>query len=579
MLIDNKNHSESAYTKLLNKKYPQRKYLKHNLSSWLRFQQKNKENSKEKSKSNSKEKDFNAKTYNKHQYQNQKVDYSDLNLRKLTFNQEEILESENFDTTDLKKALELIESLKNKLMEYEIINNKNIEVSCDLVEKIKHENEFYKQKLLNVYEELNFYKEKYDDDILETNGLYDHRRYLVKSLRSKWLKFNFFFGLKNRIEKIKKIKKNYFEFHQRKNYLLIFKGFLGLEKNRINEIELKKLKEKRDNRNKVLLFNLFKKNFDEKKRHEKFDEIKKSISIILSFKNLRYNLSLRKYYSELNEKALFKYYLKTSRKIFLALRQNILTKSSTLKYKKKFEDSKKINFTNFFKNFKNLNSLGNKERINKTKGLTLLKRIFEIKQYKLIIKFKSEEFNNYFIDCFDKWKSRALYPTKLKTYYYILSIKLMQLFFKRVKNSIKVKQKKQNFLSSSIYSPKNTYRHAFVVDNNFNNFNNFNNEMSLYSSCNSFRNTRKSFFNTFFKNCINIIKKRNINKYQKFYEFSRDLYYKKFLNNLKSLDFDPNIRYVNLKLNFKINYNIHLLNLFIEKNFKKIQIFKFLRKN
>jgi hypothetical protein len=639
MLIEDPNLYESAYTKLLNKKCPQRKYLKHNLSSWLRFKQiknqqnskekeKSKENSKEKSKErekeSSKEKDFH-KNYYSNQNQNQKLSpkffqknkkakYSDFNLREINSNKDINISKENISAvnqqtlesdiynynynnkekekekiTDIKKAQELIESLKQKLIEYETINNKNIEVSFDLVEKIKHENEFYKQKLLNIYDELNFYKEKYDDDILETNGLYDHKRYLVKSLRTKWLKFKFFYGLKNRIEEIKKMKNFFFDFQQNKNYFLIFKGFLGLEKNRLNEKEVKKFREKIENKNKKNILKSLWINLDEKKRHRKYKEIKKSISLILSFKNFRYNLSLRKYYNELNKKALFKYYLKTSRKIFLALRQNILTRSSTMKYKKKFEDSKKINFTNFFKNLKNLNSLDNNERISKTKGITFLKKLFEIKNYKLQIKYKTQEFGNYYVDCFKEWKEKALYPIKVKTFMYILRIKLMQLFFRRVKNLIKIKLKKQTFMSS-MFSPKNTYRNNLnnfsqenfnnVCDENNNNNNNtLTNEKSLFSSnYNSYRNSRKSFFNTFFKNCINIIKKRTTNKFQKFFEFSRDLYYTKFLNELKAFYyFNPNIRYkkISKKLKFS-NFFEKIKNLIQKKNQIKIgsEIFK-----
>ena len=49
----------------------------------------------------------------------------------------------------------------------------------------------------------------------------------------------------------------------------------------------------------------------------------------------------------------------------------------------------------------------------------------------------------------------------------------------------------------------------------------------------------------YLKLCINSIKKRNTDKFQRFFEFSRDLYYQKFFNDLKSIyNFDPNIRYV-----------------------------------
>jgi len=229
MLIEDPSISQSAYTQLLNKKYPQRKYLKHNLSSWLRY----------KNKHNNDFKEINVK------FMNPKIDFKkDLNLKKLTYKNEDILENTSDSMTDIKKACELIEVLKSKLLEYEITNNKNIDLAVEQIDKIEHENNFFRQKLLLCYDELNFYKEKYDDDILETNGLYDHKRYLIKNLRTKWLKAKFFYSLKNRIEELKKLRINYKKFYNKKCFLLMFKGFLSLEKNRIDSMVSKQIIEK-----------------------------------------------------------------------------------------------------------------------------------------------------------------------------------------------------------------------------------------------------------------------------------------------------------------------------------------------
>jgi len=104
MLIEDPSLSQSPYTQLLNKKYPPRKYLKHNLTSWLRFQ----------SKHNNDFKEINVKLMNP------KIDFKkDFNLKKLTYKNDDILENTSESITDIKKACELIEVLKSKLLEYE----------------------------------------------------------------------------------------------------------------------------------------------------------------------------------------------------------------------------------------------------------------------------------------------------------------------------------------------------------------------------------------------------------------------------------------------------------------------------
>ena len=108
MLIEDPNLLDSSYTKLLNKKYPQRKYLKHNLTSWLKCNGKH-------------SKHLNIK------FTNPKIDFKEIKLKKLSHKKEDILNNDISESiTDIKKAIEIIENLKSKVLEYEITNNENI---------------------------------------------------------------------------------------------------------------------------------------------------------------------------------------------------------------------------------------------------------------------------------------------------------------------------------------------------------------------------------------------------------------------------------------------------------------------
>ncbi len=522
MLIEDPSISQSAYTQLLNKKYPQRKYLKHNLSSWLRY----------KNKHNNDFKEINVK------FMNPKIDFKkDLNLKKLTYKNEDILENTSDSMTDIKKACELIEVLKSKLLEYEITNNKNIDLAVEQIDKIEHENNFFRQKLLLCYDELNFYKEKYDDDILETNGLYDHKRYLIKNLRTKWLKAKFFYSLKNRIEELKKLRINYKKFYNKKCFLLMFKGFLSLEKNRIDSMVSKQIISKRKHNQKKKVFYFLMKNSAFKKLINKFSNIHKHISLILTFKNLRYNLTLKKYYNDLNKKALFRYYLKSVKKIFGILKKNLIVQSSTPNYKKRIEDSKKINFINFFKNLKNGNRLTNIEKSKKTKGLNFIKNLVEKKNLKLSIKYSSCEFKEYFLKKFYKWKKNTFYPIKLRTFKFILAIKLMQMFFKKTKNILNIKSRKVSLLSS-LYSPRT---------NRINNYDNLfpNNELSRCSSSNSFNKSRRNLYINFLNKCLTRIHNKSRNGFDTFKKISKEIYYRMFISVLKEMQFsNPKMRLV-----------------------------------
>ena len=282
-------------------------------------------------------------------------------------------------------------------------------------------------------------------------------------------------------------------------------------------------------------FNFLVKNLAFSRLIAKFANIQKQICLILTFKNLRYNLTLKKYYSDLNKKALLRYYLKTSKKIFSVLKRNLLVQSSSPNYTKKIEESKKINFICFFRNLKNGNKLNNIEKSKKTKGLNLLKNLIEKKILKMSIKYSSAKFKSYAENKFSKWKKKTFNPINLRTFNFIFAIKLMQLFFKKLKNVLNIKSKKRTFLSS-IYSPRTSrYNNNLLLSNN---------EFTPYSS-NSFNRSRRSIYNNFLHRCAERIRIKQKESIQTFKGISRQIYFTMFIGIMKTMLFsNPLMRFV-----------------------------------
>ena len=101
MTIDDPSLQSGEYTVILNEKYPPRKYLKHNAQSFNKTTK-------------------NIKSDIKFTFLNPKINFADYNLKSLTYKNEEIDETK---ITNLPDALEIIDRLKTKLINYELTNN------------------------------------------------------------------------------------------------------------------------------------------------------------------------------------------------------------------------------------------------------------------------------------------------------------------------------------------------------------------------------------------------------------------------------------------------------------------------
>ena len=132
MTINSPSLQNSPYTSILNHKYPPRKYLNHNAISFNKTNRQKNQNI-------------------KFTLLNPQINFSDYNLKSVTYKNEEIDISK---ITSLTEAHEIINSLKAKLIEFQLANKSNISKSNDLVNKLKEQNEFLINQLNDVYLQL-----------------------------------------------------------------------------------------------------------------------------------------------------------------------------------------------------------------------------------------------------------------------------------------------------------------------------------------------------------------------------------------------------------------------------------------
>lgn len=370
MLID-ENLQNSSYTKMLNERYPPRQYLRHNLTSW------NKVNK-------NKYTDINVKLMNP------RIKFEDYNFKKITYKSNEI-DSNNIRT--LTDALDVIEKLKGKLIEYEIANNQNIENSVQCIQNLKEENEFYRNKLEDCYSKFEFISDKFgiDEEFLNEN---DNKLNLVDCFREKKLKKNFLLMIKHKTLKNKFIKYNYEKFVKRQNSVLRIKGFLGIER----FFMIKKLKiniERKNTINNVKnIIESLRYNVYVNKLTQRFLSIKKTIRLCVFMKELKLNVCSSKLFKNMNKKALFKYYLTLTEKVMRILKNNSLKKSNL----------NKISYINFFKG-KNINLTAASKK-KKIRALNLLKKLISTSTEKKINKIINLNNKNYILEIyFKKWKN------------------------------------------------------------------------------------------------------------------------------------------------------------------------------
>lgn len=411
MLITDPTLINSPYTTLLNEKCPQRKYLRHNLTSWLRCNK-------------NKGKDISVKIMNPEF----KFKHESLNLKKLSYNNEEVNE---YEINRLEDALEVIRKLKLKVLEYEETNNDNIESSLKIIDELKAENEFYKKKLLENYEMIDKYEEKYGDGAV----LGEYTNSILGKFEKKCAMKKIFSILKNNLRKKKVFREKHKNFQRNVEFVLKIKSFLSLQKNVMIEKFSHKLQMKR-------LFILFKNGFYSMKTNlnlnrlsHKYNQIKRTIRLIYYFKILRINIGNKKVNTIFSKKGLSFYFSRKKRTIFDVLKYNVyfnkekgISRQITVNVTK----SPKQNGVGFMNFLKDTNCLDAEPEIKekKFKALKVFRQLYDVN--KALNKNLTERnqflFNNrkkILLFYIKLWKSVsgncynvASFSEKVKLYYY-----------------------------------------------------------------------------------------------------------------------------------------------------------------
>lgn len=294
MLIEDKRLVDSRYTNFLNDLYPPRKYVKHNLTS--------------SNKMNKHSKNLYVK------FMNPKL--NNIALENIHNNIDELkLDYIN----SLPEALTIIQKLKIKILEYDNANNKNIELAIRHINSLEEENEFLKQQLVDSYNKLTKYTDKYGDEILNK-----HVYNIVNKFKLKWAKIKIFRFITKTIA-LNHYYDNIINDHLLKNqYKLIFKGFMCLQRAYINSTFTDQLSQRRVITSIKEMFDLININRILNQKEKKYKKIHKAISLIFFFKNLNANRFKSKEIKLKEKKSRTCNYFKALKKSFASMKVNLL---------------------------------------------------------------------------------------------------------------------------------------------------------------------------------------------------------------------------------------------------------------
>ena len=358
MTINSPSLQNSPYTSILNHKYPPRKYLNHNAISFNKTNRQKNQNI-------------------KFTLLNPQINFSDYNLKSVTYKNEEIDTSKITSLTD---AHEIINSLKAKLIEFQLANKSNISKSNDLVNKLKEQNEFLINQLNDVYLQLENIETTYgiDTDVHNPN---DPVNTLVTSFRNKWLKIKFMNMLSERTCRQKRIKYNYYNnILPRKEYILKLKAFIGFEKLQ-NTCDFKKtLAIRRADFTKRNILISLKRNVIYNNIYRKFKEFQRNLHLLLYMKELKIKTIQSINYKDLNQKGLWFYYENVAKKIMKVFKANVFHNHKKVNEKGEvgLRKGNNLNYLNFTKalSAKYKNKLTPEMKEMKIKALRKLKEFY-----------------------------------------------------------------------------------------------------------------------------------------------------------------------------------------------------------
>ena len=317
------------------------------------------------------------KVTNNLNYKNITNKINDFNLKVIDFNPQEI---EINKINNLEESIDLINKLKEKCLNFQKINNINIENSTNLIYKLKEQNQLYLNKINELYDTLDLIEKNFDIDVnhLSPN---DAVYINIKNFREFNLKKIFFKYFKHIFYRNKYLKEGILKLKMKKEMYLKLKSFIGFEK-MININNFKKiLNHKRKIKLLINGYRSIKDNAKFNKLERKFYNYQKYLNLLFCIKNFKLQAYLYKIKKHNTQKALLYYYLKTTKKVLKILNYISLNKSNNQNIINN-NNRIKINYIKFIYYISNkYKDKFNKDlKFDKIKELKLINKLFKKKE-------------------------------------------------------------------------------------------------------------------------------------------------------------------------------------------------------
>ena len=302
---------------------------------------------------------------------------NNFNLKVIDFNPQEI---DINKINNLEESIDLINKLKEKCINFQKINNINVENSTNLIYKLKEQNQLYLNKINELYDTLDLIEKNFDIDVnhLSPN---DAVYINIKNFREFNLKKKFFMYFKQSFYRNKYLKKGILKLKLKKEMYLKLKSFIAFEK-MININNFKKiLNHKRKIKLLINGYRSIKDNAKFNKLERKFYNYQKYLNLLFCIKNFKLQAYLYKIKKHNTQKALLYYYLKTTKKVLKILNsfslyksnnQNLINNNNKIKVNY-------IKFNNYIAN-KYKDKFNKDLKFDKIKELTLINKIFKKKE-------------------------------------------------------------------------------------------------------------------------------------------------------------------------------------------------------
>ena len=294
--MEDKQLLDGNYSKRLNSQDPTRKYLKHNLTSWMKYNK------------------------NKSKAIDVKLLEGKAAWEKLTSGAVKIIDDnkEEEQINSLQHAQAYIKKLRYQMEEYEMTNKTNLENAQIYIKAINEENDFLKKRLMEAYEKINMIEQIHGEEVFIPEILH-----ATQELRNKQLKRKAFSLLRQKVRRQLSIKRSFTELEVKKEFYLKMRSFLGLQRHFMVEKYAQTAFRKRVLAAKYDVFKLIKDNYLIKHRKASFLEINEMIGKTVALKNLRFNCRSSKLQKQNKKLADSFHFFKLGQKTLSAHKSNV----------------------------------------------------------------------------------------------------------------------------------------------------------------------------------------------------------------------------------------------------------------